>query len=81
MQKKKKVNAARNFLESYLINHKQLCGGYKKKYKMMCVRLCALAGLASMRTRARARASLSANLYLWLLAYSIYMHHICTKVH
>lgn len=50
---------------------------------MMCVRLCALAGLTSMRTRARvrARASLSANLYLWLLAYSIYMHHICTKVH
>lgn len=49
----------------------------------MCVRLCALAGLTSMRTRARvrARASLSANLYLWLLAYSIYMHHICTKVH
>lgn len=31
--------------------------------------------------RARVRASLSANLYLWLLAYSIYMHHICTKVH
>lgn len=54
MQKKKKVIAARNFLESYLINHKQLCGGYKKKkYKMMCVRLCALAGLVSMRARAR----------------------------
>lgn len=47
----------------------------------MCVRLCALAGSTSMRTRARVRASLSANLYLWLLAYSIYMHHICTKVH